>query len=202
MTNRGQRSPPSHLRLLRKYPTIATPSSSAVASADGQNSSRRHEHTPPGYRAVPTSVWVSHPFHPLFLQEVTVLGPINTPEGLAFRVRYPDGSTAPLLQQWASPRPIRAVRTDAPSCPLSLSALREAAATLGAWDASGSAVPRTSSGSAPGLRKDGERPKASSRHGGKRRGEESVRRRGRGPHGTNRSGGEPAAEGTSRGGEP
>jgi hypothetical protein len=177
-----------------------TASSCGSGGATGHGSSRRSELDAYSSCAVPTSVWVSHPLHPFYTQEVTVLGPIKSPAGPALRVRYPDGNTAPLPREWASSTPTRAVPTDAPRCPLSLAALRELAAKLEARSAERGAAPSTSPAS---LARDtkrhevrrpsmaqGRRRSGSGERG--RRGEERHPRRARGP------GGETHSEGNAK----
>jgi hypothetical protein len=190
--------------LLPKMPTTI-PSSSVNAGAAGPSSSRRSELDAYSSCAVPTSVWISHPLHPFYAQEVTVLGPINSPAGLAFRVRYPDGSTAPLPREWASSAPIRAVPTDTPRCLLSLIALRELAVKLATRTVERDATTSTSRASpaCDTKRREGRRPSMAQgrRRSGSgergRRGEERHPRRASGPGGETRSEGN-AAKGGKR----
>ena len=119
--------------LLRGRPRFRTPRRNRKARSCGRGKRRGHDssrqsvHTTYLSSPVPTSLWIIHPFHPLFGQEVTVLRPIKSPAGLAFRVRYPDGSATNLLREWTATAPPPSVPTQQPQCPLTTAVLREVA---------------------------------------------------------------------------
>jgi hypothetical protein len=161
-----------------------------------KSSPGRANHDANSSYAVLTSVWVSHPLHPFYAQEVAVLGPITSSAGPALRVRYPDGNTAPLLREWASSTPIRAVPTAARRCPISLAGLRELAALLEARSTLSRTAPpgRAASAAQAGIKSSQEESASRTREG---RGSAG----GRGQHGQHprarRAGGKTGTPGTA-----